>query len=145
MVAAFSVRLFARLGLENLAARAFIAMLLTPAVLSMLAIAAVQAFVYQTAAQWDKGEYPVREISQAKLLATQVAVEVADDAIQILGGHGYMHEFPVERAWRNARLGRIGAGSDAVAATMMEYSSAPLSSSVLTIWATVERFWPMAT
>ncbi|HAC44587.1 MAG TPA: acyl-CoA dehydrogenase, partial [Chloroflexi bacterium] len=77
-------------------------------------IAAVQAFVYQTAAQWDKGEYPVREISQAKLLATQVAVEVADDAIQILGGHGYMHEFPVERAWRNARLGRIGAGSDEI-------------------------------
>jgi alkylation response protein AidB-like acyl-CoA dehydrogenase len=77
-------------------------------------IAAVQAFVYQTAAQWDKGEYPVREISQAKLLATQVACDVADDAIQILGGHGYMHEFPVERAWRNARLGRIGAGSDEI-------------------------------
>src|SRR5438309_7909978 len=77
-------------------------------------IAAVQAFVYQTAAQWDRGEYPVREISQAKLLATQVACEVADDAIQILGGHGYMHEFPVERAWRNARLGRIGAGSDEI-------------------------------
>jgi len=77
-------------------------------------IAAVQAFVYQTAAQWDRGEYPVREISQAKLLATQTACDVADDAIQILGGHGYMHEFPVERAWRNARLGRIGAGSDEI-------------------------------
>jgi alkylation response protein AidB-like acyl-CoA dehydrogenase len=77
-------------------------------------IAAVQAFVYQTAKQWDAGEYPVREISQAKLLATQVAVEVADDAIQILGGHGYMQEFPVERAWRNARLARIGAGTDEI-------------------------------
>ena len=77
-------------------------------------IAAVQAFVYQTARQWDQGEYPVREISQAKLLATQVAVEVADDAIQILGGHGYMQEFPVERAWRNARLARIGAGTDEI-------------------------------
>jgi alkylation response protein AidB-like acyl-CoA dehydrogenase len=77
-------------------------------------IAAVQAFVYQTAAQWDRGEYPVREISQAKLLATQVACEVADDAIQILGGHGYMREFPVERAWRDARLARIGAGTDEI-------------------------------
>jgi len=77
-------------------------------------IAAVQAFVYQTARQWNDGEYPVREISQAKLLATQVAVEVADDAIQILGGHGYMREFPVERAWRNARLARIGAGTDEI-------------------------------
>jgi citronellyl-CoA dehydrogenase len=77
-------------------------------------IAAVQAFVYQTAKQWDEGEYPVREISQAKLLATQVACEVADEAIQILGGHGYMREFPVERAWRDARLARIGAGTDEI-------------------------------
>jgi len=77
-------------------------------------IAAVRAFVYQTAKQWDDGEYPVREISQAKLLATQVACEVADDAIQILGGHGYMREFPVERAWRDARLARIGAGTDEI-------------------------------
>jgi citronellyl-CoA dehydrogenase len=77
-------------------------------------IAAARAFVYQTAKQWDQGEYPVREISQAKLMATQVACEVADDAIQILGGHGYMREFPVERAWRDARLARIGAGTDEI-------------------------------
>src|ERR1700716_2590431 len=77
-------------------------------------IAAVQSFVYQTAKQWDEDAYPVREISQAKLLATQVACEVADEAIQILGGHGYMSEFPVERAWRDARLARIGAGTDEI-------------------------------
>ena len=39
----------------------------------------------------------------------------------------------------------IGAGSDAVAATTMEYCIAPFSSSVRTSCATVERFWPMAT
>src|SRR2546425_3207520 len=77
-------------------------------------IASARAFVYETAKRWDEGEYPVREISQAKLLATQVACEVADDAIQILGGHGYMREFPVERAWRDARLARIGAGTDEI-------------------------------
>jgi alkylation response protein AidB-like acyl-CoA dehydrogenase len=77
-------------------------------------IAAVQALVYETCGRWDKGEYVVREISQAKLLASQVAVEVADEAIQILGGHGYMAEFPVERAWRDARLSRIGAGTDEI-------------------------------
>ncbi|HEY8855431.1 MAG TPA: acyl-CoA dehydrogenase family protein [Candidatus Dormibacteraeota bacterium] len=77
-------------------------------------IAAVQSLVYQTAKQWDSGEYPVREISQSKLLAAQVACEVADEAIQILGGHGYMSEFPVERAWRDARLARIGAGTDEI-------------------------------
>jgi alkylation response protein AidB-like acyl-CoA dehydrogenase len=77
-------------------------------------IAAVRAFVYETAKRWDGGEYPVREISQAKLLAAQLAVDIADEAIQILGGHGYMSEFPVERAWRDARLSRIGAGTDEI-------------------------------
>ena len=77
-------------------------------------IAAARALVYETCARWDRGEYPVREISQSKLIASQVAVEVADDAIQILGGHGYMAEFPVERAWRDARLSRIGAGTDEI-------------------------------
>ncbi len=77
-------------------------------------IAVVRAFVYETAKRWDEGDYPVREISQAKLMATQVNVEVADEAIQILGGHGYMSEFPVERAWRDARLSRIGAGTDEI-------------------------------
>ena len=77
-------------------------------------VSAAQAFVYETARRWDQGEYPVREISQAKLLAAQLSVDVADDAIQILGGHGYMSEFPVERAWRDARLSRIGAGTDEI-------------------------------
>ena len=74
----------------------------------------IRAFVYETARRWDEGEYPVREITQAKLRATQIAVQVADEAIQILGGHGYMREFPVERAWRDARLARIGAGTDEI-------------------------------
>ncbi|HEY4027114.1 MAG TPA: acyl-CoA dehydrogenase family protein [Candidatus Dormibacteraeota bacterium] len=77
-------------------------------------IAAVQALVYETCGKWDRGEYPVREISQSKLLVSQLAVDVADEAIQILGGHGYMAEYPVERAWRDARLSRIGAGTDEV-------------------------------
>ena len=77
-------------------------------------IAAVRAFVYDVADAWNRGDYPVREISQAKLLATQLNVRVADEAIQILGGHGYMQEFPVERAWRDARLARIGAGTDEI-------------------------------
>ena len=77
-------------------------------------IAPVRSFVYETAQRWDRGEYPVREISQAKLLATRLACDVADEAIQILGGYGYMQEYPVERAWRDARLARIGAGTDEI-------------------------------
>jgi alkylation response protein AidB-like acyl-CoA dehydrogenase len=77
-------------------------------------IEAARQLVYATAYKWDKGEYPVKEISMAKLVASKVACDVADDAIQILGGYGYIREYPVERAWRDARLGRIGAGTDEI-------------------------------
>ena len=43
-----------------------------------------------------------------------MAVEVADECIQIHGGAGYMKEYNVERAWRDARLNRIGAGTDEI-------------------------------
>lgn len=77
-------------------------------------IAMCRAFVYETCRRWDEGEYCVREISQAKLTSSRIAVEVADEAIQILGGAGYMREYPAERAWRDARLARIGAGTDEI-------------------------------
>ena len=50
----------------------------------------------------------------AKRYASRVAVEVADECIQIHGGAGYMTEYNVERAWRDARLNRIGAGTDEI-------------------------------
>jgi len=53
----------------------------------------------------------VREISMAKLNASRIAVEVADECIQIHGGAGYMKEYGVERVWRDLRLNRIGAGT----------------------------------
>jgi len=74
-------------------------------------IAAVRALVYETAARWDRGEYPVREISQAKLLATQVTAAVAHQAIQPLRGPGYLRALPVERVSPAARPARIAAGT----------------------------------
>ncbi|MHB8695064.1 MAG: acyl-CoA dehydrogenase family protein, partial [Solirubrobacteraceae bacterium] len=56
----------------------------------------------------------VREISMAKLKATQVAWMVADECVQIHGGAGYMREYPVERVMRDLRLYRIGAGADEI-------------------------------
>jgi hypothetical protein len=56
----------------------------------------------------------VREISMAKLYAARVAVEVADECIQIHGGAGYMKEYGIERVWRDMRLNRIGAGTDEI-------------------------------
>jgi alkylation response protein AidB-like acyl-CoA dehydrogenase len=70
--------------------------------------------VYTTAWRFANGEYPVREISIAKLYASRIAVEVADECIQIHGGAGYMKEYGVERSWRDLRLNRIGAGTDEI-------------------------------
>ncbi len=52
--------------------------------------------------------------AQAKLFASEVAVQACDEAIQILGGYGYIKEYPVERYWRDARLTRIGEGTSEV-------------------------------
>src|SRR5919202_286948 len=77
-------------------------------------IESARQMVYVTAWRFNNGEYPVREISMAKLHAARVAVEVADECIQIHGGAGYMKEYGIERAWRDLRLNRIGAGTDEV-------------------------------
>jgi acyl-CoA dehydrogenase len=55
-----------------------------------------------------------KEVSMAKIAATEADVRVADRALQIHGGYGYMSEFPIQRAWRDARLGPIGAGTNEI-------------------------------
>src|SRR4051794_34260853 len=77
-------------------------------------IEAARQLTYTTAWRFQNGEYPVREISMAKLYAARTAVEVADECIQIHGGAGYMKEYGVERVWRDMRLNRIGAGTDEI-------------------------------
>ncbi|HEY4426694.1 MAG TPA: acyl-CoA dehydrogenase family protein, partial [Solirubrobacteraceae bacterium] len=77
-------------------------------------IETARQLVYVTAWRFANGEYPVREISMAKLHASRVACEVADECIQIHGGAGYMKEYNVERVWRDMRLNRIGAGTDEI-------------------------------
>src|ERR1700754_2589658 len=69
---------------------------------------------YTTAWRFANGEYPVREISMAKLYASRIACEVTDECLQIHGGAGYMREYGIERAWRDMRLNRIGAGTDEI-------------------------------
>jgi alkylation response protein AidB-like acyl-CoA dehydrogenase len=77
-------------------------------------IESARQMVYTTAWRFQNGEYPVREISMAKLHAARIAVEVADECIQIHGGAGYMKEYGIERVWRDMRLNRIGAGTDEI-------------------------------
>ena len=52
--------------------------------------------------------------ARAKLFATEVGVRACDEAIQLLGGYGYIKEYPVERYWRDNRLTRIGEGTSEV-------------------------------
>ena len=77
-------------------------------------IEAAKQMVHTTAWRFANGEYPVREITMAKLFASRVCHEVADECVQILGGYGYMKEYEIERAWRDQRLNRIGAGTDEI-------------------------------
>jgi alkylation response protein AidB-like acyl-CoA dehydrogenase len=77
-------------------------------------IEAARQLVYVTAWRFANGEYPVREISMAKVYASRIAVEVADECLQIHGGAGYMREYGIERVWRDLRLNRIGAGTDEI-------------------------------
>jgi alkylation response protein AidB-like acyl-CoA dehydrogenase len=77
-------------------------------------IEAGRQMVYTTAWRFQNGEYPVREISMAKLYTARMICEVVDECLQIHGGAGYMKEYGIERAWRDVRLNRIGAGTDEV-------------------------------
>jgi alkylation response protein AidB-like acyl-CoA dehydrogenase len=77
-------------------------------------IETARQLVYMTAWRFANGDYPVREISMAKLHASRIACEVADECIQIHGGAGYMKEYNIERVWRDMRLNRIGAGTDEI-------------------------------
>lgn len=70
--------------------------------------------LYDVAYRWQQGEYPVQEIAMLKYFAGRIAFEVADEAMQIHGGWGYMDEYDVSRAWRDLRLMRIGAGTDEI-------------------------------
>jgi acyl-CoA dehydrogenase len=74
-------------------------------------IEAARALTYHALRKIVAGEDAIREVSMAKWLATELDWRVADEALQMHGGYGYMMEYPVQRAWRDARLGPIGGGS----------------------------------
>jgi acyl-CoA dehydrogenase len=73
-----------------------------------------QAMTYNALRRFHGGDDVVREVTLAKLFTQRAAVEIADEAVQIHGGYGYMREYHVERALRDARLGPIGGGTDEV-------------------------------
>ncbi|MBM4441059.1 MAG: acyl-CoA dehydrogenase family protein [Candidatus Rokubacteria bacterium] len=75
---------------------------------------AARALVYHAASMYAAGEPCVKEVSMAKLFATETANRVAYQAVQLHGGYGYMREFPVEGAFRDLRLWTIASGTSEV-------------------------------
>jgi acyl-CoA dehydrogenase len=77
-------------------------------------IEASRTLTYAALRKFAAGEDALREVTQTKLFTQRALVEICDEAIQIHGGYGYMREYGVERAYRDARLGPIGGGTDEV-------------------------------
>jgi alkylation response protein AidB-like acyl-CoA dehydrogenase len=77
-------------------------------------LTAAQQLVYDTALAWERDEYPVKQISMAKLYGGIVVNRVMNECLQIFGGTGYMAGSGIERGWRDSRLLRIGGGTDEV-------------------------------
>jgi isovaleryl-CoA dehydrogenase len=78
------------------------------------ALQSARAFTYRVAGQFDRGE-PTRSDAAACLLhSSKAAVEVALEAIQALGGYGYINEYPTGRLLRDAKLYEIGAGTSEI-------------------------------
>ncbi|WP_370334436.1 isovaleryl-CoA dehydrogenase [Parvularcula marina] len=75
---------------------------------------ACKAYVYAVAAACDRGETTRQDAAGCILYAAEKATQVALDAIQLLGGNGYINEYPTGRLLRDAKLYEIGAGTSEI-------------------------------
>jgi alkylation response protein AidB-like acyl-CoA dehydrogenase len=67
--------------------------------------------VYKAAWNFDQGRIDPKLTSMAKMYAARMAVEITEEAIQLLGGYGYMLDYEVERFYRDARITEIYEGT----------------------------------
>ncbi|MFW5968321.1 MAG: acyl-CoA dehydrogenase family protein [Persicimonas sp.] len=77
-------------------------------------ITSARTFLYQVATRMEAGDYPVEQVSMAKNIAAELAVDVCYEAVQLHGGAGYMRDTLVERLHRDARLLPIGGGTQEI-------------------------------
>jgi alkylation response protein AidB-like acyl-CoA dehydrogenase len=77
-------------------------------------IEAAKLLTFQAAEMKNNGLNVTKESAMAKLYASEVAVEVANEAVQIFGGYGYTKDFPVEKYYRDAKLCTIGEGTSEI-------------------------------
>jgi isovaleryl-CoA dehydrogenase len=78
------------------------------------ALQSSRAFAYQVARDYDAGHKSRIDAASCLLHASEAAVQVALEAIQSLGGNGYINEYPLGRLWRDAKLYEIGAGTSEI-------------------------------
>ncbi len=71
-------------------------------------------FNYSIANKLNKGIYAVKEATMSKLLSTKMADKVIYDCLQLLGGYGYMEDYPLARLFRDSRIGPIGGGTSEI-------------------------------
>lgn len=79
-----------------------------------LKIQASKHLVYHAAWKKDKGLSIIKEAAMAKLFASESAMSICTEAIQVLGGYGYIHEYDVERFFRDAKILEIGEGTSEI-------------------------------
>jgi alkylation response protein AidB-like acyl-CoA dehydrogenase len=77
-------------------------------------IEAAKCLTFQAAHRKNAGLPVTRQAAMAKLYASEIAVEVATDAVQIFGGYGYVKDYPVEKHYRDAKLCTIGEGTSEI-------------------------------
>lgn len=77
-------------------------------------VEAARLLTLRAATLKDAGKTTTLESSMAKVYASETAVKVAEEAVQIHGGYGYTKDYPVERAWRDSKLCTIGEGTSEV-------------------------------
>lgn len=77
-------------------------------------IMASELLILQAADKKNKGLPMTKEAAMAKYYASEVAVKVANDAVQIFGGYGYTKDFPVEKFYRDSKLCTIGEGTSEI-------------------------------
>jgi alkylation response protein AidB-like acyl-CoA dehydrogenase len=77
-------------------------------------IDAARLLTYRAAGMQDRGERVTRQSAMAKLFASEAAVKVADAAVQIHGGYGFIKDYPVEKFYRDVKLCTIGEGTSEI-------------------------------
>jgi hypothetical protein len=77
-------------------------------------IEAARLLVYRAAWLKDQGRRVTKESAMAKLFASEMAVRVCDEALQVHGGYGFIKDYPVEKFYRDVKLCTIGEGTSEI-------------------------------